>query len=86
MVGWMSGVEDGADPIAVGLAVEQALVSAEPKARYLVVPNQREADITLRKAIREMLELNQDQAYSYDETAVLEMVREQYELLSGSGQ
>ena len=51
-----------------------------------MVPNQREADITLRKAIREMLELNQDQDFSYNEAAVLEMVKEQYQALSGSAQ
>lgn len=84
MIGWMNGVEEGADPIAVGVAVEQALVSAQPKARYLVVPNQREADITLRKAIREMLELNHEQDYSYDEAAVLKMVQEQYQAMQSA--
>jgi len=86
MVGWMSGVEEGADPIAVGQAVEQALVSADPKARYMIVPNQREADITLRKAIREMLELNHEQDYSYDEAAILKMVQEQYQALQTQAQ
>lgn len=86
MVGWMDDVDEGADPIAVGRAVEQVLIAEVPKARYMVVPNQREAEITLRKAIREMLELNQDQAFSYDEAAVLEMVKEQYKALSGSAQ
>ena len=62
------------------------LIADEPKARYLVVPNQRAAEITLRKALREMLELNQDQAFSYDEAAVLEMVKKQYQALSGSAQ
>ena len=51
-----------------------------------MVPNQREADITLREAIREMLELNQDQAFSYDEAAVLKIVQEQYQALQTQAQ
>lgn len=67
----------GADPIAVALAVEHALFAENPKMRYLVVPNERQAEITIRKAMEEMLQLNHDQAYSYDRAKLLEMLDEE---------
>lgn len=70
-----------ADPIAVAEAVEHALFSESPKARYMVVPNQREAEITIRKAIQEMVELNHDQNYSYDRDALVKMIDEAMQAL-----
>ena len=40
-----------ADPLAVARAIQHALVNEQPKARYMVVPNQREAEITIRKLL-----------------------------------
>lgn len=65
---------DMADPIAVAEAVEHALFNASPKARYMVVPNQVEAAVTIQKVIREMVELNEDQAHSYDRDALIKML------------
>ena len=65
-----------ADPIVVAQAVEHALFAERPKRRYLVTPNEREAEITLRKAIEEMVQLNHDQAYSYDRARLVEMLDE----------
>jgi len=66
--------DEMADPIAVARAVEHALFSETPKARYLVVPNQGEAAWTIGKAMQEMVQLNQDHPYSYDRDALVEML------------
>ena len=42
--------------------------------RYMVVPNQKEAEWTIKKAIQELVELNLDHAYSYDRDTLVEMV------------
>ena len=68
--------DDMADPIAVAKAIEHALSADKPKARYLVVPNQGEARWTIGKAIQELVELNQDQAYSYDRDTLVKMLDE----------
>ena len=67
---------DMADPVAVSKAVEHALFSAVPKARYMVVPNQAEAAWTIGKAMQELVELNQDQPFSYDRDALVKMLDE----------
>ena len=63
-------------PDAVSAAVMHALFDPAPRLRYMVVPNQREAEITIRKAIQEVVQLNQDQAYSYDREALVKMLDE----------
>jgi len=68
-----------ADPIAVARAVQDALVNEQPKPRYMVVPNQREAEITIRKLLQEMTEMNHDQPYSYDRDALVKMLDEALE-------
>ncbi len=47
-----------------------------PKRRYLVVPEQREAEITLRKQIEQLAQLNEDQPYTYDRDALVKMLDE----------
>ena len=66
--------DDMADPIAVAKAIEHALSADKPKARYLVVPNQGEAQWTIGTAIQELVQLNQDQAYSYDRDTLVKML------------
>ena len=73
--------EGMAEPTAVARAVEHALFSKHPKARYLVVPNQQEAEATIRKAMQEMLELNQDHAFSYDRDALIKIMDDLLEKL-----
>ncbi|HNP34212.1 MAG TPA: SDR family NAD(P)-dependent oxidoreductase [Woeseiaceae bacterium] len=65
---------DYKEPDEVANAVYDALSSAHPKHRYMVVPNANEAEITIRKAMQEMLELNEDQPYSYDRNALVSML------------
>ena len=64
------------EPDEVAEAVYPALFDPSPKMRYMVVPNQNEAEWTIRKAIQELVELNQDHAFSYDRDALIEMLDE----------
>jgi NAD(P)-dependent dehydrogenase (short-subunit alcohol dehydrogenase family) len=63
-------------PDEVAAAVELALFEDRPKRRYLVVPEAREAEITLRKQIEELAQLNEDQPFSYDRDALVKMLDE----------
>jgi len=63
-------------PDEVAVAVEQALFEANPKRRYLVVPNQKEAEITLRKQIEQLVQLNEGHRYTYDRDALVKMLDE----------
>lgn len=64
------------EPDEVAEAVLDFMSTDAPKRRYLVVPNQREAEITIRKAIEEMVQLNQDHPFSYDRDALVRMLDE----------
>ena len=64
------------EPDDVAAAVEKALFEPAPKRRYLVVPNQREAEITIRKQIEQLVQLNEDQLYSYDRETLVKMLDE----------
>ena len=75
-----SGLARGADrddmaaPIAVARAVQHALISDSPKARYMVTPDQFEAKITIQKLFRELTEMNHDQPYSYGRDELVELL------------
>jgi NAD(P)-dependent dehydrogenase (short-subunit alcohol dehydrogenase family) len=62
------------EPDDVAAAVESFLADANPKRRYLVVPVQKEAEITIRKALQETVQLNQQQQFTYDRKALVEML------------
>jgi len=62
------------EPDAVATAVLHSLSDASPKRRYMVTPNAAEAELTIKKAIEELVQLNQDQPYSYDRKALIEML------------
>lgn len=62
------------EPDAVAEAVQHALFDANPKRRYMVVPAQHEAEITIRKAIEELVQLNRGHAHSYARDALVEML------------
>ncbi len=61
-------------PDEVAEAVEHALFEPNPKRRYLVVPNQEEAELTIRKQIEQLVQLNEGQRYTYDRDALLRML------------
>ncbi|NND00956.1 MAG: SDR family oxidoreductase [Gammaproteobacteria bacterium] len=74
MKSMMAGESKLKDPTDVAEAVMHALFSDTPKTRYMVVPNPRQAEITIRKAMSEMLQLNHDQAHSYSREQLIEML------------
>ncbi len=64
------------EPDEVSAALMHAMFDENPKRRYMVVPNQREAEITIRKVIEELVQLNERHAYSYDRDALIAMLDE----------
>ena len=64
------------DPGEVSEAAMHALFAADPKRRYLVVPNAEEAGWTIGKAIEELVQLNEWQAYSYSREELIAMLDE----------
>jgi NAD(P)-dependent dehydrogenase (short-subunit alcohol dehydrogenase family) len=63
-------------PDEVADAVSLALFEPEPKRRYMVVPNPNEGEITIRKAIEELVQLNEGHAYTYDRDTLVKMLDE----------
>ena len=63
-------------PDEVSAAVELALFDPNPKRRYMVVPEQREAEVTIRKQIEQLVQLNEGQPYTYDREALIKMLDE----------
>jgi len=62
------------EPDEVAAAAERALFDAKPQRRYMVVPNQREAEITIKKQIQQLVQLNENQPYAYDRDALVAML------------
>jgi NAD(P)-dependent dehydrogenase (short-subunit alcohol dehydrogenase family) len=62
------------EPDDVALAALDFLSSDSPKRRYMVVPNQFEAEITIRQALQELVQLNEDHPYSYTRDELVEML------------
>ena len=67
---------DEKEPDEVAEAVIHALFDENPKRRYMVVPNQRQAERTIRQAIQELVQLNEGHVYSYDRESLIAMLDE----------
>lgn len=76
--GWEDeDAENGSgDPQEVARAALHAMFAENPKRRYLVVPNQEQAEWTIKKAIQELAQLNQDHAFSYSRDDMVKMLDE----------
>ena len=77
---WTYFTEDRSNhqsPNAVSQAVLHALFSEKPKSRYMVVPVEREAKMTIKAALKKVIELNHGQQFSYDEATLVSMLKEQ---------
>ena len=59
-------------PEEVAEAALHAMSSDTPVRRYMVVPNEEEAGWTINKAIEELVQLNEWQAYSYTRDQLIE--------------
>jgi len=76
---FMEGASDrpkDKEPDEVSAAFLHALFDPDPKRRYMVVPNARQAEITIKKAIEELVQLNEKQQYSYNRDALIAMLDE----------
>jgi NAD(P)-dependent dehydrogenase (short-subunit alcohol dehydrogenase family) len=65
------------EPDDVALAVRDALFSDTPKDHYMVVPYERQAEITIRKIIEELVRYNEDQKYTFDRDTLVRMLDEE---------
>jgi NAD(P)-dependent dehydrogenase (short-subunit alcohol dehydrogenase family) len=64
------------EPDEVARAVLHSLSSDRPKRRYMVTPNEEQARMTITAALQRLLELNQDQPYSYDRDQLVALLDE----------
>lgn len=72
------------EPDDVAAAVEHALFNDAPKAHYMVVPYERQAEITIRKVIEELVRYNEDHEYSFDRDELVQMLDEELRAKSGA--
>jgi NAD(P)-dependent dehydrogenase (short-subunit alcohol dehydrogenase family) len=63
-------------PDEVATAVLQALTDPKPKRRYMIVPEQAQAADTIQGVVDVLMQLNADQAYTYDRAALNRMMDE----------
>ena len=64
------------EPDDVAAAALHFMTSIAPKRRYMVVPNEFEAKITIQQVLRELVQLNDDQPFSYTRDQLVEMLDE----------
>lgn len=62
------------EPDAVAAATEMALFAPQSKRRYLVVPSQNEAEVTIKAQIEQLVQLNEGQLYTYDRDTLVKML------------
>ena len=74
MVAAMGNYDNYPEPDDVAKAALHALFDPAPKMRYMVVATARQAEVTIVKAIQELVELNQAHAFSYDRAALIRML------------
>lgn len=70
----LRGKQGKEGPERVAKAIEHALLNANPRPRYLVVSNQRDAEATIRSSITKLAQLNRAQPFAYDRDALVEML------------
>jgi NAD(P)-dependent dehydrogenase (short-subunit alcohol dehydrogenase family) len=64
------------DPAEVTDAVMRALFDEKPGRRYMVVPAENEARMTITSAFRQLVQLNAHQAYKYDRETLISILDE----------
>lgn len=62
-------------------AAEHALFDANPQQRYMVVGDAARADRTMRALLRRMLELNEDQPFTYDREGLIKLLDDEMKKL-----
>ncbi len=71
MVAAMGNYDNYPEPDDVAQAAMHALFDPAPKMRYMVVPAARQAEVTINKAIEELVQLNQAHKFSYDRETLI---------------
>ena len=71
------------EPDEVADAAMRALFDEIPGRRYMVVPAENEARMTITSAFRQLVQLNENQAYKYDRETLISILDE---VLAGQGQ
>ena len=69
--------DKGKNPKDVADAALHFMTNAQPKMRYMVTPNETEANTIIRASLSKTLQLNQGQDYSYDEATLINMLKEE---------
>jgi NAD(P)-dependent dehydrogenase (short-subunit alcohol dehydrogenase family) len=64
------------EPDEVATAVEEALFEPTPKRRYMVVPDEQQARVTIGAQIEKLIELNERQPYTYDRDTLVKLLDE----------
>lgn len=64
------------EPDEVAAAFLDFLTAENPRRRYLVVPNQGEADWAIKAAVVRLLQLNGDQPYAYTRDELVALIDE----------
>jgi NAD(P)-dependent dehydrogenase (short-subunit alcohol dehydrogenase family) len=64
------------EPDEVADATLHALFAEKPKRRYMVAPNEEQAEATIRAALTRVVQLNADQPYAYDLDELVKMLEE----------
>jgi NAD(P)-dependent dehydrogenase (short-subunit alcohol dehydrogenase family) len=75
----LGGPQDRAhfqDPDDVAAAFLHAMSDENPQRRYLVVPNQGEAEVTIRAALMRLAQLNEKQPFAYSRDQLVKMLDE----------
>ena len=62
------------EPDEVAAAVEMALSEPQSKRRYMVVPDQEQAEVTIKAQIEQLVQINEGQRYTYDRNALISML------------
>lgn len=73
----LTQVTQGKDPQDVADAALHFMSSDKPKFRYMVTPNEQQAEGVIRAMLRKTLQLNEGQAYSYDKATLIKMLEEE---------
>lgn len=74
MVRAMGAYDNYPEPDSVAAAAMHALFDPNPRMRYMVVPAPRQAEVTIRKQIEELVQLNHGHPFSYDRDALVRML------------
>ena len=64
------------EPDDVAKAALHFMSSESPKRRYMVVPNEGEAEMTIRQVMRELVQLNEGQTFTFSRDELVKMLDE----------